>query len=94
VDIPCAGGAYTYIAAALGEYLAWITVANLIFEYILANAAAVRGFSPYVSGLRLGGRARRVGAQRRRETRGGEGGHPATAPHNTHTPRRVPPLAA
>jgi amino acid permease len=26
VDIPCAGGAYTYIAAALGEFLAWIAV--------------------------------------------------------------------
>jgi amino acid transporter len=51
VDIPCAGGAYTYIAAALGEFLAWLTVANLIFEYILANAAAVRGFSPYFASL-------------------------------------------
>ncbi|GBF96644.1 cationic amino acid transporter [Raphidocelis subcapitata] len=51
VDIPCAGGAYTYIAAALGEFLAWLTVSNLIFEYILANAAAVRGFSPYFASL-------------------------------------------
>lgn len=51
VDIPCAGGAYTYIAAALGEFLAWLAVANLIFEYILANAAAIRGFSPYFAAL-------------------------------------------
>jgi hypothetical protein len=29
-----------------GEFLAWITVANLILEYILANAAVIRGFSP------------------------------------------------
>ncbi len=28
VDIPAAGGAYTYIAAALGEFMAWITVAK------------------------------------------------------------------
>lgn len=51
VDIPAAGGAYTYIAAALGEFLAWLAVANLIFEYILANAAAIRGFSPYFAAL-------------------------------------------
>lgn len=28
-----------------------ITVANLIFEYILANAAAIRGFAPYFAML-------------------------------------------
>lgn len=28
-----------------------ITVANLILEYILANAAAIRGFAPYFSML-------------------------------------------
>lgn len=28
-----------------------ITVTNLIFEYILSNAAAVRGFSPYFAAL-------------------------------------------
>jgi hypothetical protein len=66
VDIPCAGGAYTYIAAALGEFLAWITVANLIFEYILANAAAVRGFSPYVSLGRCARRRAGAGAGQQR----------------------------
>jgi hypothetical protein len=29
-----------------GEFLAWITVANLILEYILANAAVMQGLSP------------------------------------------------
>ena len=28
VDIPAAGGAYAYVAAALGEFLAWLTVAK------------------------------------------------------------------
>ena len=28
VDIPAAGGAYTYVAAALGEFMAWLTVAK------------------------------------------------------------------
>lgn len=49
--IPLSGGAYSYVAAVFGEYLAWITVANLILEYILANAAAIRGFSPYFAML-------------------------------------------
>lgn len=51
VDMPFAGGAYTYITASMGEFLGWITVANLIFEYILSGAAAIRGFSPYFAAL-------------------------------------------
>jgi APA family basic amino acid/polyamine antiporter len=42
VNLPMCGGAYSYISAVFGEYLAWITVTNLILEYILANAAIVR----------------------------------------------------
>lgn len=49
VDIPLAGAAYNYIATTLGEVIAWITVSNLILEYVLANAAAVRGFAPYLA---------------------------------------------
>jgi APA family basic amino acid/polyamine antiporter len=45
-NMPLSGGAYSYISAVFGEFLAWITVANLILEYILANAAVIRGFSP------------------------------------------------
>jgi APA family basic amino acid/polyamine antiporter len=51
VRMPLVGGAYTYVNAVFGEYLAWITVANLILEYILANAASIRGFAPYFAML-------------------------------------------
>uniref|UniRef100_A0A383V9I1 Cationic amino acid transporter C-terminal domain-containing protein n=1 Tax=Tetradesmus obliquus TaxID=3088 RepID=A0A383V9I1_TETOB len=51
VRMPLVGGAYTYVNAVFGEYLAWVTVANLILEYILANAAAIRGFAPYFAML-------------------------------------------
>ncbi|WIA31201.1 hypothetical protein OEZ86_001201 [Tetradesmus obliquus] len=51
VRMPLVGGAYTYVNAVFGEYFAWVTVANLILEYILANAAAIRGFAPYFSML-------------------------------------------
>ncbi|MEW5304712.1 MAG: hypothetical protein WDW36_007304 [Sanguina aurantia] len=49
VDMPLAGAAYNYISNTLGEVIAWITVSNLILEYILSNAAAVRGFAPYLA---------------------------------------------
>jgi len=42
VNLPMCGGAYSYISAVFGEYLAWITVTNLILEYMLANAAVIR----------------------------------------------------
>jgi APA family basic amino acid/polyamine antiporter len=38
-------------AAAVAAAVCRITVANLILEYILANAAAIRGFSPYFAML-------------------------------------------
>jgi amino acid transporter len=43
---PASGAAYSYISAVFGEFLAWIIVASLILEHILANAAVIRGFSP------------------------------------------------
>jgi len=51
VSLPLSGGAYSYVSAVFGEYLAWITVTNLIFEYVLANAAVIRGFAPYFGSL-------------------------------------------
>lgn len=49
--LPMAGAAYNYVYSTLGEFIAWVTVSNLILEYILANAAAVRGFAPYLAVL-------------------------------------------
>lgn len=51
VDVPYAGGAYNFVLMSCGEFLAWFTVANLVFEYVLANAGVIRGFAPYFASL-------------------------------------------
>ncbi|GFR47301.1 hypothetical protein Agub_g8988 [Astrephomene gubernaculifera] len=51
VDMPLAGAAYNYIASTLGEFTAWVVTSNLLFEYILADAAVIRGFAPYFAVL-------------------------------------------
>ncbi|KAG2495202.1 hypothetical protein HYH03_006808 [Edaphochlamys debaryana] len=50
-DMPLAGAAYNYIAGSLGEFFAWVVTSNLLFEYILADAAVIRGFAPYFAVL-------------------------------------------
>ncbi|CAI5479764.1 unnamed protein product [Closterium sp. Yama58-4] len=51
VHLPVAGGAFSYLMVTLGELPAFITVANLLMEYILSNAAAARGLSAYFAGF-------------------------------------------
>ncbi|KAK6135990.1 hypothetical protein DH2020_030262 [Rehmannia glutinosa] len=53
VDMPVAGGAFSYIRVTFGEFLAFLTGANLIIDYVLSNAAAARGFTAYL-GTALG----------------------------------------
>ncbi|XP_073041672.1 cationic amino acid transporter 7, chloroplastic-like isoform X1 [Primulina eburnea] len=49
VDMPVAGGAFSYIRATFGEFLAFLTGANLIIDYVLSNAAVARSFTAYLS---------------------------------------------
>ncbi|CAA0814384.1 Cationic amino acid transporter 6- chloroplastic [Striga hermonthica] len=53
VDMPVAGGAFSYIRVTLGEFPAFLAGANLIAEYVLSNAAVARGFTAYL-GTALG----------------------------------------
>ncbi|KAK4480428.1 hypothetical protein RD792_013501 [Penstemon davidsonii] len=53
VDMPVAGGAFSYIRVTFGEFLAFLTGANLIIDYVLSNAAVARGFTAYL-GTALG----------------------------------------
>ncbi|KAJ8760992.1 hypothetical protein K2173_022030 [Erythroxylum novogranatense] len=47
VDMPVAGGAFSYLRVTFGEFAAFITGANLIMEYVTSNAAVARGFTAY-----------------------------------------------
>ncbi|KAF1880484.1 hypothetical protein Lal_00011542 [Lupinus albus] len=47
VDMPVAGGAFSYLRVTFGEFAAFLTGANLIMEYVMSNAAVARGFTAY-----------------------------------------------
>ncbi|KAL8159652.1 hypothetical protein V2J09_001189 [Rumex salicifolius] len=49
VDIPVAGGAFTYLRVTFGEFAAFLTGANLVMDYVLSNAAVARSFTAYLS---------------------------------------------
>ncbi|KAA8539106.1 hypothetical protein F0562_025798 [Nyssa sinensis] len=48
VDMPVAGGAFSYIRVTFGEFAAFLTGANLIIDYVLSNAAVARSFTAYL----------------------------------------------
>ncbi|XXG88483.1 hypothetical protein AAC387_Pa12g0686 [Persea americana] len=48
VEMPVAGGAFSYLRVTFGEFAAFITGANLVLEYVLSNAAVSRSFTAYL----------------------------------------------
>ncbi|KAL5710518.1 Cationic amino acid transporter 7 [Ranunculus cassubicifolius] len=48
VDMPVAGGAFSYLRITFGEFAAFITGANLVMEYVFSNAAVARSFTAYL----------------------------------------------
>ncbi|KAJ6853789.1 putative cationic amino acid transporter 6, chloroplastic-like isoform X2 [Iris pallida] len=48
VDLPVAGGAFSYLRVTFGEFAAFITGANLIMDYVFSNAAVARSFTAYL----------------------------------------------
>ncbi|XP_050378298.1 cationic amino acid transporter 6, chloroplastic-like [Argentina anserina] len=49
VQIPVAGGAFSYIRVTFGEFLGYFAGANILMEYVLSNAAVARSFTEYLS---------------------------------------------
>ncbi|WVZ54358.1 hypothetical protein U9M48_005166 [Paspalum notatum var. saurae] len=48
VDMPVAGGAFSYLRVTFGEFAAFLTGANLIMEYVFSNAAVARSLTAYL----------------------------------------------
>lgn len=49
VEIPAAGGAFSYLRVTFGELAAYLTGANLVMEYVISNAAVARSFTSYLA---------------------------------------------
>ncbi|XP_024377105.1 cationic amino acid transporter 6, chloroplastic [Physcomitrium patens] len=49
VEMPVAGGAFSYLRITFGEFPAFIVGANLLMEYVLSNAAVARSFTSYAA---------------------------------------------
>ncbi|CAB4309857.1 unnamed protein product [Prunus armeniaca] len=49
VQIPVAGGAFSYLRLTFGEFVGYFAGANILMEYVLSNAAVARNFTDYVS---------------------------------------------
>ncbi|KAL4385235.1 hypothetical protein GQ457_15G010910 [Hibiscus cannabinus] len=48
VQIPVAGGAFSYLRVTFGEFAGYFAGANILMEYVLSNAAVARSFTEYL----------------------------------------------
>ncbi|KEH31609.1 cationic amino acid transporter [Medicago truncatula] len=49
VQVPVAGGAFSYLRLTFGEFLGYFGGANILMEYVFSNAAVARSFTEYLS---------------------------------------------
>ncbi|XP_031502817.1 cationic amino acid transporter 6, chloroplastic-like [Nymphaea colorata] len=55
LQIPAAGGAFSYLRITFGEFVGLVGGANMLMEYVLSNAAVARSLTEYAS-TAFGGR--------------------------------------
>ncbi|KAF7151236.1 hypothetical protein RHSIM_Rhsim02G0171000 [Rhododendron simsii] len=51
VEIPVAGGSFAYLRVKLGDFVAFVAAANILLDYMLANAAVARSWTSYLTTL-------------------------------------------
>ncbi|KAK7346781.1 hypothetical protein VNO80_21304 [Phaseolus coccineus] len=49
VQVPVAGGAFSYLRLTFGEFSGYFAGANILLEYVFSNAAVARSFTEYLS---------------------------------------------
>ncbi|CAH8387765.1 unnamed protein product [Eruca vesicaria subsp. sativa] len=48
VNVPVAGGAFSYLRVTFGEFIGYFGGVNILLEYVLSNAAIARSFTEYM----------------------------------------------
>ncbi|XP_010519076.1 PREDICTED: cationic amino acid transporter 1-like [Tarenaya hassleriana] len=51
VELPVAGGSFSYLRVELGDFVAYIAAGNILFEYIVAGASVARSWTSYFATL-------------------------------------------
>ncbi|MBA0607304.1 hypothetical protein Godav_019632 [Gossypium davidsonii] len=51
VELPVAGGSFTYLRVELGDFVAYIAAGNILFEYVVAGASVARSWTSYLATL-------------------------------------------
>ncbi|KAI3455941.1 hypothetical protein Pfo_012604 [Paulownia fortunei] len=51
VEIPVAGGSFSYLRVELGDFVAFIAAGNILLEYVIGGAAVARSWTSYFATL-------------------------------------------
>ncbi|KAJ0018758.1 hypothetical protein Pint_11115 [Pistacia integerrima] len=51
VELPVAGGSFSYLRVELGDFIAYIAAGNILFEYVVAGASVARSWTSYFATL-------------------------------------------
>lgn len=51
IELPVAGGSYTYLRVELGDFIAYIAAGNILFEYVVSGASVARSWTSYLATL-------------------------------------------
>lgn len=51
VELPIAGGSFSYLRVELGDFIAFVAAGNILFEYIVAGASVARSWTSYFATL-------------------------------------------
>ncbi|GMI87878.1 amino acid transporter 1, CATIONIC AMINO ACID TRANSPORTER 1 [Hibiscus trionum] len=51
IELPVAGGSFTYIRVELGDFVAYIAAGNILFEYVVGGASVARSWTSYLATL-------------------------------------------
>lgn len=51
VELPVAGGSFSYLRVELGDFVAYIAAGNILFEYVISGAGVARAWTSYFATL-------------------------------------------